>query len=125
MLATSAEHANRFTRRDALRLILASVLLVAAMSLILGLDFLPAQTQLEVDKPAPSNVQAPRAGQYTSVILTEQQRRAARDAVEPQYDYTIEHGTVGAPRPSCASWSASSPPSTPRSGRRSTPPTAP
>ncbi len=94
MLATSAEHTNHFTRRDAARLILASVLLVAAMSLILGLDVLPAQTQLEVDKPAPSNVQAPRAGQYTSVILTQQQRQAARDAVEPQYDYTIERGAL-------------------------------
>lgn len=92
MLAGSAEHANRFTRRDALRLVLVSVLLVAAMSLILGLDVLPAQAQLEVDKPAPSNVQAPRAGQYTSVILTGQERQAARDAVEPQYDYTIERG---------------------------------
>ena len=94
MLARSAEHTNQFTRRDLLRLLLASLLLVAAMSLILGPDFLPAQTQLVVDRPAPSNVQAPRAGQYTSAILTQEERQAARDAVEPQYDYTIERGAL-------------------------------
>ncbi len=92
MLARSAEPANQFTRRDAGRLILASVLLIAAMSVILGLDFLPAQTQLEADKPAPANVQAPRAAEYTSDILTERERQAARGAVEPQYDFTIARG---------------------------------
>jgi putative nucleotidyltransferase with HDIG domain len=93
MLARTAEPANTFTRRDAGRLILASVLLIAAMSVILGLDFLPAQTQLEADKPAPANVQAPRAAQYTSDILTQRERQAARGAVEPQYDFTIARGT--------------------------------
>ena len=45
MLARPAEHANHFTRRDAGRLILASILLIAAMSVILGLDVLPAPPQ--------------------------------------------------------------------------------
>ena len=64
MLARPAEHANHFTRRDAGRLILASILLIAAMSVILGLDVLPAQTLLEEGKPAPASVAAPRAAQY-------------------------------------------------------------
>ena len=88
MLAQSAEPTIPFTRRDAGRLIAAAVVLVVAMSVILGLDFLPAQTQLEVDKPVPANVFAPRAGQYESKVLTDAAREAARADVEPQYDFT-------------------------------------
>ena len=88
MLTQTSEPAIRFTRRDAGRLIAAAAVLVVAMSVILGLDFLPAQSQLEVDKPAPSNVFAPRAGQYESAILTDAAREAARKDVGPQYDFT-------------------------------------
>jgi len=88
MLAQSAVPTIPFTRRDAGRLIAAAVVLVVAMSVILGLDFLPAQAQLEVDKPAPANVFAPRAGQYESKVLTDAAREAARADVEPQYDFT-------------------------------------
>jgi len=88
MLSQSAEPTIPFTRRDAGRLIAAAVVLVVAMSVILGLDFLPAQTQLEVDKPVPANVFAPRAGQYESKVLTDAAREAARADVEPQYDFT-------------------------------------
>jgi len=88
MLASSAEPSAQFTRRDAWRLIASSALLVAAMSLILGLDVLPAQPQLELGKPASSLVQAPRAGQYVSIVLTQQARDTAAAAVEPQYDFT-------------------------------------
>ena len=55
MLSTSAEPASsQFTRRDAgrLRRRLAPSLALA-MSVILGLDILPAQQQLEVGKPRP------------------------------------------------------------------------
>ena len=62
MLSASAEPASsQFTRRDAGRLLAACAVLALAMSVILGLDILPAQTQLEVGKPAPANVVAPRA----------------------------------------------------------------
>ena len=115
MLARPAEHANHFTRRDAGRLILASILLIAAMSVILGLDVLPAQTQLEEGKPAPANVQAPR---------TEQLRRArssrsasARPRGRPSNSSTTSR-SPGAPpsrRSSCASWTARSRRSMPRS----------
>ncbi|HEY4752595.1 MAG TPA: hypothetical protein VIH37_04870, partial [Candidatus Limnocylindrales bacterium] len=89
MLASSAREANAtFTRRDAWRLLAASALLVAAMSVILGLDVLPAQPSLELGMPAPTVVQAPRAGQYTSQILTQQAQDAARQSVDPQYTYT-------------------------------------
>ncbi len=90
MLATSAEPATQFTRRDLFRLLAASVLLVAAMSAILGVDVLPAQPQLEVGKPAPTDVVAPRAAEYESAVLTAQARQAASAAVQPQYDFTAE-----------------------------------
>jgi hypothetical protein len=94
MLARSIEQTERFTRRDAGRLIGASLLLVIAMAAILGFDFLPAQPQLEAGKPAPANVQASRATQYVSEVLTEQARAAARDAVDPQYDFTLANGVA-------------------------------
>ncbi len=92
MLSRSAEQTTQFTRRDAWRLILASILTVAAMSAILGVDFLPAQTQLEIGKPAAEDVLAPRAGQYDSVVATEAARQDARDGVGPQYDFTPAQG---------------------------------
>lgn len=94
MLARATEPALVFTRRDAGRLLGSSLLLVAAMSLILGLDFLPAQTLLEQGKPAPSSITAPRTDGYLSVVLTNEARAAARAAVEPQYDFTIARGAA-------------------------------
>ncbi len=92
MLARSAEPNIVFTRRDAGRLIGASLLLVVAMSVILGLDVLPAQTLLEPGKPAPASVTAPRADGYLSQVLTQAARDEASAAVEPQYDFTIARG---------------------------------
>ena len=88
MLAASTDSTDQFTRRDAGRLFAASALLIAAMSIILGLDILPAQRQLKEGMPAQSTVVAPRAGQYVSEVLTEAARNDARDAVGPQYDYS-------------------------------------
>ena len=97
MLSTSAESASsQFTRRDAGRLVAASAVLALAMSVILGLDFLPAQEQLEVAKPAPANVVAPRTVEYTSDVLTEEARAAARADIDPQYDFTIARGAAAA-----------------------------
>src|SRR4051794_40989074 len=93
MLARTPEPAAvQMTRRDLGRLLLLSVLLAAAMSIILGLDVMPAQTSLEPGKPAPFNVYAIRTDQYVSDVLTDEARQAARDAVLPQYDYSIARG---------------------------------
>ncbi len=86
--SSAAEPSVDFTRRDAWRLLAASVLLIAAMSAILGLDVLPAQPALELGQPAPTIVQAPRAEHYTSQVLTDEAKAAASAAVEPQYTYT-------------------------------------
>jgi putative nucleotidyltransferase with HDIG domain len=93
MLSANVEPAGtRFTRRDLGRLIALSALLALAMSVVLGLDVLPAQDQLEQGKPAPANVVAPATREYTSDVLTAEARDAARQAVVPQYDFTIARG---------------------------------
>jgi putative nucleotidyltransferase with HDIG domain len=92
MLARTTEQTPEFTRRDAGRLLLLSVLLAAAMSAILGLDVIPAQSSLELGKPAPFNVYAIRTDQYVSQVLTDEARQAARLAVVPQYDFTVARG---------------------------------
>src|SRR3954447_17017595 len=93
MLARTPEQTSvQFTRRDLGRLIAASVLLVAAMSIILGLDVIPAQTSLELGKPAPFNVYAIRTDQYVSDVLTDEAPQGARGGALPQYDYSIARG---------------------------------
>src|SRR5690349_19270678 len=93
MLSANVEPAGtRFTRRDLGRLIALSALLALAMSVVLGLDVLPAQDQLESGKPAPANVVAPATREYVSDVLTADARDAARKDVVPQYDFTIARG---------------------------------
>lgn len=95
MLASSTRQPSAaFTRRDAWRLLAASALLIAAMSVILGLDVLPAQPSLVLGMPAPTAVQAPRASHYVSQVLTQQQQDAASAAVPPQYTYTAANAAA-------------------------------
>jgi cyclic-di-AMP phosphodiesterase PgpH len=94
MLARSTESTTSFTRRDAGRLLGASLLLIVAMAAILGFDFLPAQPLLEAGKPASENVQANRTTQYVSDVLTAEARAAARDTVDPQYDFTLANAVA-------------------------------
>ena len=88
LTSSAADTSVAFTRRDAWRLLAASVLLISAMAVILGFDVLPAQPSLELGMPAPTVVQAPRAAAYTSQVKTQQARDAASAAVDPQYTYT-------------------------------------
>jgi len=93
MLSANVDPASTsFTRSDAGRLVALSALLALVMSIVLGLDVLPAQDQLELGRPAPTNVVAPATREYTSEVLTEQARDAARESVLPQYDFTIARG---------------------------------
>jgi len=93
MLARRVWRAAAFTRRDAVRLVIAGTILVAAMSAILAISLLPAQGfTAGVGDPAPNDVYAPRAIEYISPIETAAQQQAARAAVPPQYDYTLAKG---------------------------------
>jgi cyclic-di-AMP phosphodiesterase PgpH len=77
------------TRRELARLIAAFGALVIVMTLTLGLDLSPGLA-LHSGDLATSDVVAPRALNYTNELLTAQARQAARDGVDPQYDFTSE-----------------------------------
>ncbi|HYM84897.1 MAG TPA: HDIG domain-containing protein, partial [Candidatus Dormibacteraeota bacterium] len=83
-----------FTRRDAGRFTVAAALLVVALAAILSIDILPTQVDLGVGQVATTDVRAPRAAEYVSAIQTAAARQAARDKVEPQYDYTADKGAT-------------------------------
>jgi putative nucleotidyltransferase with HDIG domain len=92
MLTTRAPALARFTRGDASRLLIASLILIASMTAILGSDILPDEPlQVNAGELAPRDIVAPRAIDFVSVVQTSQARAAARAAVEPQYDFTSEN----------------------------------
>ena len=94
MLATTQRAAGRFTRRDAVRLVIAALVLVGSLSAVLAADVRPAGPQLQVGDVAPFDIRAPRDAEYPSAIRTQEARAAARAAVEPAYDYTFERGNL-------------------------------
>lgn len=92
MLTSRAPAIARFTRGDASRLAIATLILVGALTAILGADLLPdAPLQVSAGELAPRDIAAPRAADFVSVVQTGEARAAARSAVEPQYDFTSEN----------------------------------
>ena len=90
MLAHRGNEAVRLTRREAGRLAVAAVGLIVAMTVILGADFSPQRVDVQVGDLVPADIVAPRAMTYESPTLTAAARKAAADAVPPQYDFTSE-----------------------------------
>jgi cyclic-di-AMP phosphodiesterase PgpH len=91
MLAQRADHADRqptFSLRDLVRLVLASGLLVLALTGIFAVDILPSRVDVKVGDIATADILAPRAISYTSALRTKTAQDAARAAVSPQYDFT-------------------------------------
>lgn len=91
MLAQRAEDFVSFTRRDAGRLAVAAVVLIAALTAILSADIFPQRVTLAEGDVATADIVAPRARTFVSDTLTEEAREAARAAVPPQYDYSSEN----------------------------------
>ena len=77
-----------------MRLVLAAIVLVTGLTAILSIDDLPQGYNLHVGDVATQQIRAPRATTYTSEVLTEEARQAARDKVVPQYDYRAETAAV-------------------------------
>ena len=88
MLSRTLDAAGRFTRSDAVRLVVSAVVLIAALTVILGFDIFSPALELRAGDVAPVSVRAPRAVTFESAIRTEAKREDAAKAVEPQYDYT-------------------------------------
>ena len=79
-----------FNRLDGRRLAIAAVVLVAAMTAIFALDLVQPRLEVAVGTVAPTNIVAPRAESYTSVIETEKRKAAASNAVPNVYDFSDE-----------------------------------
>ena len=90
MLSRRLDRVAAFTRRDAVRLGVASLLLITSLTAVLSMDDLPQAVSLSVGDLAGVDVGAPRTLAFESSIETEAARQAARDAVPPQYDYKAE-----------------------------------
>ena len=93
MLSRGFDRATRFTRRDAVRLAVATILLVAGLTAILSIGDLPQAYNLQQGSVAPQQIRAPRAIRFESAVQTATARQAARDAVEPQYDFRADNAS--------------------------------
>jgi putative nucleotidyltransferase with HDIG domain len=90
MLSRRLDRVAAFTRRDAVRLAVAAVLLITGLTAVLSIDDLPRAVDLSLGDLATADVRAPRTLVFESNTETIAARQAARDAVPPQYDYKAE-----------------------------------
>jgi cyclic-di-AMP phosphodiesterase PgpH len=90
MLAHRTEETGGLNRGDIGRIALVAFGLIVMLGAILGANLAPAPVRLELGDLVPSDIRAPRTQTFTSELQTEAARAAARDGVEPQYDYTSE-----------------------------------
>ncbi|MFI5199547.1 MAG: HD family phosphohydrolase [Candidatus Limnocylindrales bacterium] len=96
MLVQRPVQASRFTRRDLVRLLVASIVLILALITVLASDIVPTRLSVTLGQVATTDIVAPRATTYTSDTLTQEARDAASAAVAPQYDYTPAKGDAAA-----------------------------
>jgi putative nucleotidyltransferase with HDIG domain len=90
MLSRRLDRVAAFTRRDAVRLAVASLVLITGLTAVLSIDDLPQAVDLTPGDLATADVGAPRMLVFDSATETIAARQAARDAVPPQYDYKAE-----------------------------------
>jgi putative nucleotidyltransferase with HDIG domain len=102
MLTQASAPFRAFTRRDAARLSVVALVVIAALAAVLSIDILPSPVTVTAGEVATSNIQAPRGGQYVSQIKTAQVKAAAAAAVPLQYTYTLENGVALANQQSLA-----------------------
>ena len=88
MLREPHERPSPFGRRDAVRLVLAAVLIVAALAAGVISDLTPSSPNLAAGTIAQSAVVAPRDATIPNAIKTKQAQDAASAAQTPVYDYT-------------------------------------
>jgi putative nucleotidyltransferase with HDIG domain len=98
VLARRPRRFIQFTRRDAVRLLIAATVLVAGMTAILSIEIVPAPFRAVRGGIADRDIVAPRSVTYVSDIATQQQQEQARNAVAPQYDFTTQKGEQAAER---------------------------
>jgi putative nucleotidyltransferase with HDIG domain len=92
MLVQRPARAIPFTRRDLVRLLISSILLIVALTAVLASDIVPTKLDVTAGQVATADIVAPRVTTFTSATLTKEARDAASQAVAPQYDYTPAKG---------------------------------
>ncbi len=92
MLSRRTEIPTPFTRRDLPRVLIAAIVLIGALTVILGADIIP-QPPLDATEGrlATRDIVAPRAIGFESAIQTDEARAAAAAAVPFQYTFTTEN----------------------------------
>jgi putative nucleotidyltransferase with HDIG domain len=93
MLSRRFDRVTRFTRNDAVRLAVATILLVGGLAAILSIGDLPQAYNVQTGSIAPQQIRAPRAIQFESAVQTAAARQAASTAVEPQYDFRADNAS--------------------------------
>lgn len=102
MIARRSSRLLAFTRRDAVRLVVAATLLVAAIAVLLSVDVFPTGFRGGIGEIADRDIRAPRSVDYASETETQRRRGEAIAQVPPQYDYTVEAGQAAAQRQGAA-----------------------
>ena len=88
MLNQAIEPVVPLSRRDVTRLGGAALALVVILTVILGIDVFPKPLRIDVGSVATADIVAPRPLSYVSDVRTKELQAAAREKVDPQYDYT-------------------------------------
>ena len=97
MLAQRADRDDRqptFSRRDLGRLLVASGVLILALTAIFAVDIIPTRVDVKVGEVASADLLAPRTITYTSATRTKAARDTEAAGVVPQYDFTPDKATA-------------------------------
>src|SRR3954453_582939 len=97
LLAQPRDLVLGFTRRDAGRFAVSSVLLVLAVTIGLALDIVPRPVDLQNGAPAPQHILPPLFLSYDSPILPDQAQQHARDAVQAPSVYATDQALAVSP----------------------------
>jgi putative nucleotidyltransferase with HDIG domain len=88
LVRESHERPSPFSRRDAVRLVIAALLIVAALAVGVAGDLTPSNPGYAVGTVARTAIRAPRDAAIPNLVETQAAQDAAAAAVPPQYDYT-------------------------------------
>jgi putative nucleotidyltransferase with HDIG domain len=88
LVRESHERPSPFGRSDAIRLVIAALLIVAALAVGVAGDLTPSNPGYAAGTVARTAIRAPRDASIPNLVETQAARDAAAAAVPPQYDYT-------------------------------------
>ena len=93
MLREPHERPGPFGRRDAVRLVVAAVLIVVALAAGVASDLAPTSPGYSAGTVAKAAIQAPRDATFPNSVETKAAQDEAAATVPPQYDYTAQRAS--------------------------------